>query len=111
MNERKYYTLLKKADFLMKLKCRIPDYVLQGSPVHDCTAREYDNLVRRNEKNSRKRFKYESIIADILVLIKQSGYSIDEILDKYDYWDIKGVLKCNRELLEYYEKRVDKHIK
>ena len=111
MNEKKYYNLLKKVDFLMKVKCKIPHYVLQGSPVHDCTAREIDNLKRRNEKNSRKRFKYESIIADILVLIKQNGYSIDEVLDKYDYWDIESVLKCNSELLEYYEKSKEKHSK
>ena len=116
MNDKKYKSLLKKIDFLMKLKRRIPRYVLQGSPVHDMSVREYEWYVNRNKKNDLKRYKYNLIIADILITIKNSGYSIDEFFDKYeydryDYWDIEGILNCKSELLEYYEARGNKHSK
>lgn len=99
MNDRTYLKLVKKVHKMIASRNKIKFFNLSGAGWKDhFTAKERDRLERYNEKAYAKRVKYNGLIADMLVLIVNSGRSIEEIANQYDAAEFDEILMLRDEL-------------
>ncbi len=107
----KYLNFEKKIDKLIKKRNKI-HFLNENSTtamldMHGIRACEKaEARARKHNLKARERLKeYDEIIAEILLLMINSGYSIDNILNKYD---MSEILNKNLELSSYLNDRTHK---
>lgn len=99
MNDKNFLKLTKKVHKLMASRNKIKFLNLSGAGWKDhYTYKERDRLERYNEKAYAKRVKFNGVIADILVLMVNSGRSIEDIIGQYDPADFDEILRIRDEL-------------
>ena len=109
IDKKQYKVLVKQIDKLIRKIERTKTYNLSSSAaLESFSPRTREKLAKKNEKAVQKREEYTSLIADILTLMKNSGYSIDEIIQKYNPNTIKVVMFQREELKQHFINPEDK---